>query len=234
MNKPVQSLLFILALCMPISTYSMPYIGTIDLNSSVDLPGIYYDGYRICTERSKQAFKTIASFEIEESRNIDTINLLIINGPVKVATTCTNGSKSIPSCLVVPTTTTYSFYQLTKKIVANIDEDGKREEQLTWDIQESQLDSSRQLPEDHTLILLFDPALIEKIENTTWDIEDNAIKLPTIVVKNSAEDVQSMAIRLKLASIEMNAFHEPMDLDINVRHRQQNLTVTKAISKQWH
>lgn len=236
MNK--QTLLQLLAISFVFlhgTSYPFPFIGTVHLpDKQLDLPGIYCNGYRIPVETCKQKDNVVTLFEIDEQRTAPKISLILVAGAVKLVAKCSKQGKTIPSCLMVPKETEYQYFEL-KPIKATSSEQDQEEqpaENFTWSIEEKFLVENGRIPDDKTIIMLLAPSMFDGFENVTWAFNDNLIKLPAIKTKREKNTVKKMAIRLKMASIEMNAFHEPLPKNVKIRHGQHNLTITKAALNQ--
>ncbi len=80
----------------------------------------------------------------------------------------------------------------------------------TWEVNHKIEEGPFQIPED-SLVILMDPACVEKISCPVWSKEGNFVKLPTITFKKDAQNSPAFH-RAHCASLDVKPFHKNDDV----------------------
>jgi hypothetical protein len=80
----------------------------------------------------------------------------------------------------------------------------------TWEMHPTLKEGPFQIPEE-SLVVLMDPACVEKISCPAWSKEGNFVKLPTLTFKKDAH-TSSAFHRSYCASLDVKTFHKPDDI----------------------
>ncbi|HJZ22974.1 MAG TPA: hypothetical protein VJ201_00815 [Candidatus Babeliales bacterium] len=224
-------IIFVYTLCVIIPLKSIPLIGNIffpKTKGNTECPGIYYNGYILKHDMQTHPIN-IATFELEQISTSSDLGILCINQAAQPS--CLN-KQNIPQCLKIAPRSSYVYYHI--KQIETHEEDNKQNQDsiatkttpkylLTWDIKKENLENNV-IPEN-SIILLIDPTLIA-LENVVWDILDNYIPLPKIVIKNS-KNLKRIMTRLQFAKCTMNKFHEHTKTSTDFLKNQSNVTMRK-------
>ncbi len=162
--------------------------------------------------RKNQEYKNI-SFSMDESSRVHNMYILITLQP-----SCSAENNNIQHLTVAPSAA-YKLYQLQGTRYFN----GKGEEILTWDISEKKLDKN--IIPWHTLVFVFDPALVEGLQAVSWTKKDSMRLLPKIVIKKTAtQDELARAIDIAcLSAMDLYSYHKKA----GVKTIQMNQAIAK-------
>lgn len=104
----------------------------------------------------------------------------------------------------------YRYFKVKRKFKATGSERvASLNYQEYWSVQELDNTRSLRLP-DNTLIIYLNPDLIENVQEVSWSVHDNVIKLPKIVFKDSIDPEQfhDEIARSAAAFMDMMPFHK--------------------------
>ncbi len=196
---------------------TIPFIGKIKFPQAVrTIPALsgYYEGQRFAINNCDSSNKQNVCFQINESPSCNTLGIVFTS---KVIPTGTN--KHILA-LKIPSKVDYAFYQLSKISVIN---DMGTDCRYCWKIEKQDLNNNKDLPKN-TIIILLNPEFIKSLHTKAWKTDDHFACLPTIMIsqkKGIDKKIQKAAISLKLAAMDVNAFHSVG----NIKTKKDDLSI---------
>ena len=159
---------------------------------------LFYQGQNLLLDtRKDQEYKNI-SFSIDESSRVQTMHILITLEPSCFAQD--NNIIHLTTCTPAP----YKLYQLQGTRYFN----NKGEEVLSWNIIEKKLEEN--VVPGYTLLFVFDPELVEELQEVSWSKKDSMRILPKIIMKKNATVEQfSNAINIAcLSAMDLYPYHK--------------------------
>lgn len=180
-------------------------VGTIhfpDVIETIPTLPLYYKGARLVGEQSKMAKSVTYSINAEPSET----EFYVLITPV--APTPVTIDENTIKYFKVPKHTHYVCYKLIMQSSYIQDESRRKKEgnmSYSWLADKVTLDNER-IPLN-TITIIYNPKLIDKIDG------GDAVMLPKICFKGSAQEHADYAVSSLLASIDTNPFHAPENRD---------------------
>jgi len=167
-------------------------IGSIKIINNVISTSYFY----FCHNGKIIKLKKDLSFTIKDYDHPEMNMLFVSSENIMV-----NSEENTIVSLKLKSDTSYKFYKLTKKL---------QKQTVNWTIKETDLDSRENNDEIkiplNTVIVLIDPNSIDySLENESWKVGSNVIKLPTIVIKKIKD--KDMLDKCCLAFMNIKPFH---------------------------
>lgn len=157
---------------------------------------IYYKGQKLNTDWDKHNLS--AQYSFLEAKTSQSLFLLVCNELAYY----TKSNNTVQYLRL--TNEEYRCYQLQ---ATRLQDDQENIVQFSWNCQECELENG--IIPDNTIILLFDPFLIEGIQIHTWNKNQAMRLVPTITISNNAtacEIVRAMTIA-QLTAIDIDTIH---------------------------
>lgn len=191
--------LFLTFFLFPLSLGAKMFLGSVIFPVEVS-PSLclYYKGQKLLVDGQKdEEYKTI-SFSLDEASYVQQLHILICLEP-----SCFSEHNNIKYLTVDPTQP-YKLYSLRGARTF----DAQGEEVLSWDVQEEKLEDS--IIPDNTLIVVYNPELVEGLQVVSWRTKDQIRILPNIVMKKQIKKdvfIQAMNIA-RLSAMDLDSYHE--------------------------
>jgi len=206
------------------SIYSLDkviYVGNILFPHSLQKTpqmAIYRGGQKIKTETDDTSKKV--QFTISEDKNYKTFYVLIAQD---IQPKIQNNTVQF---LSVAPTQNYKFYKIEH--IKKSSDDANKKDTYTWDIVGGKVRKDGRIP-DNTLIIVYNPDYIEKLEG------GNELELPKIIIKQNIleigggteEKLHDEEAALLMASLKLNIIHTPEKSEIK-QFRDKKLIIAMA------